>query len=609
MSDFDSGDKVPRGVTAMHEVHECVGEHCNATFYASAEGCSLLMHLCPKCNRALHQNIDGDSSSIPQVNAKTASSKSSGEEGGDSNSVPPPPPASTDGGDVQSSESLGGGGDSISVPPPPPASTDGGDVQSSESLGEGSEVSNVAPPTEMILKGMLLFGISSPDNTDPVSIVINQETVAFLRVDDPLSPNRRTFHFKAVGRKREVLYWYTEYAAILTTANVYVDRCKLSTGDIIAGLWETRCNKPFQALLLCTASSNYEECVLMKCKDFRKRFPNATLCPSDCFAWEKVNEARERYLVLNRRRYDPERGLHINCRFVRCIIYCDCSHRRLLANMVIYLPCRNPAVSDEELKAMKLQGRLNFFSKNKSDGRRETTAPKLDRNGRPLRKKVKPEIFSPELFSVSKRKGGRGEKKKGEKLKKPTTIIIEGGLGSGEVDDKSSVCSLSEEDDDEGEEKIITTISKRSRRSPSTKESFGKSPSITATKNDGGEILLHQLNSTLGAIVDRLNALEQQSAIHSPITEKKCQPSLKKSPSVPLATNNDDVFPQKRLFSGPSYCEDRSNFILNCMEDQVEIAQLTERNNSLRRRLMAQQLGSMLSTPKPQDQQLFQQRK
>ena len=64
---------------------------------------------------------------------------------------------------------------------------------------------------------------------------------------------------------------------------VYVNWCMLSTGDVICGVWETRCNYPFQALLLCTKVSDYTNCVLIKCKEFRKKFKAATLTPGGRF--------------------------------------------------------------------------------------------------------------------------------------------------------------------------------------------------------------------------------------------------------------------------------------------------------------------------------------
>jgi hypothetical protein len=146
-----------------------------------------------------------------------------------------------------------------------------------------TSVDEVPPPSEAIMRGMFYFHASGPDRDDPLSMFINGKKVSYVREDDALNGTAARLHFIAIGRQREQLYWYTEYEAIITTKTIYVNWCMLSTGDVICGVWETRCNFPFQALLLCTKVSDYTKCVLIKCKEFRKKFNAATLTPGGRF--------------------------------------------------------------------------------------------------------------------------------------------------------------------------------------------------------------------------------------------------------------------------------------------------------------------------------------
>jgi hypothetical protein len=124
---------------------------------------------------------------------------------------------------------------------------------------------------------MLSVLVSSTDEDDFISITINDNVTKIKRCDPPASVQPGTKHFAAVGKERKKLYWYTEFAMIMTSKNLYAEDCMLSTGDVIAGVWGTRCNFPFLAILLCTSSSGFKECVLHKAKDFRKLYPSAVL--------------------------------------------------------------------------------------------------------------------------------------------------------------------------------------------------------------------------------------------------------------------------------------------------------------------------------------------
>jgi hypothetical protein len=130
---------------------------------------------------------------------------------------------------------------------------------------------------------MLSFMVGNPDKVDSVTIKINGKEGEYVRVGDAVNGTTCRIYFIVVGRKRETLYWYTEYDGVMTTQNLYLNMVMMSTGDVVCGVWETRCNRPYQALLLCTKKSGYTECVMMKCKDFRQVYPGATLVPSAKF--------------------------------------------------------------------------------------------------------------------------------------------------------------------------------------------------------------------------------------------------------------------------------------------------------------------------------------
>ena len=142
---------------------------------------------------------------------------------------------------------------------------------------------HVAPTSETNMRAMLRFLVAKGDPLDSVTIVINGKEVEFMRKDDLVSGRAGTIHLVAAGREQELLYWFTEYDGIMTNQNLYVNRCMLSMGDVICGVWETRCNYPFRGLLLCTKASGYTECVFMKCRDFRRVYPGATLDPGAKF--------------------------------------------------------------------------------------------------------------------------------------------------------------------------------------------------------------------------------------------------------------------------------------------------------------------------------------
>ena len=95
-----------------------------------------------------------------------------------------------------------------------------------------------------------------------------------------------THHFLVRGREILKLYWYEQYAAITTPQHVYVEYCAFSNGDICVGVWETRCNRPFHALLIYRIET--KKCELFTAHDFRKLFKGVHLDPRRSFDIDEV---------------------------------------------------------------------------------------------------------------------------------------------------------------------------------------------------------------------------------------------------------------------------------------------------------------------------------
>ena len=111
-----------------------------------------------------------------------------------------------------------------------------------------------------------------------------------FRVDESalvgVSSMPRTHHFIARDRLSEKLYWFEQFAAISTPSHVYVEFCALSNGDVCLGVWETRCNRPFHALLIFRQECG--KCELFTVHNFRTIFPGVVFDTSMEFDWDKM---------------------------------------------------------------------------------------------------------------------------------------------------------------------------------------------------------------------------------------------------------------------------------------------------------------------------------
>ena len=245
------------------EVYTCKGEGCKGnTFLRSTVGSSVTLELCPACNDALKQELEEGKClqnnfcmnmtffshcmyNALDTDTKVCSGLPLTEEAHQQGDEAPPPPPEEPSNDQEGKED---------------------NVMEVEQLDEETSstspavVHEVPPANQNILRGMLSVLVTSLDEDDFISVHINDKDMKLKRCDLAASIQPGTRHFTCVGVERKKLYWYTEYAAVMTSQNMYVENCMLSSGDVIAGVWETRCNRPFRALLLCTASSGYKDC-------------------------------------------------------------------------------------------------------------------------------------------------------------------------------------------------------------------------------------------------------------------------------------------------------------------------------------------------------------
>lgn len=148
-------------------------------------------------------------------------------------------------------------------------------------------VHKIPPRSWRQVQGMFRVLLAVGD-VDHIALTINGDTGLYYRMDDAIASQAQTYHFIVGEREREKLYWYTEYACIMTNYNIYLEMCGLSNGDVILAVWETRCNRPFQAMLVWRKKE--DDAVLIKCSDFRKASAGVVLDPM--LEFDKVKAQR-----------------------------------------------------------------------------------------------------------------------------------------------------------------------------------------------------------------------------------------------------------------------------------------------------------------------------
>ena len=136
------------------------------------------------------------------------------------------------------------------------------------------------------LQGALRVLLTLPHG-DFTTIRINGVECNFVNDEsfhNGVSPMKSTRHFMVQGRKVEKLYWFEQFAAITTPRYMYVEFCAFTNGDSCLGGWETRCNKPFHALLIYRVDRQRVE--LITAHHYRALFPDNLFDPAKLFDME-----------------------------------------------------------------------------------------------------------------------------------------------------------------------------------------------------------------------------------------------------------------------------------------------------------------------------------
>jgi hypothetical protein len=159
------------------------------------------------------------------------------------------------------------------------------ETASSNQGGSGAPQPEVpAPPADLgQLKAMFRILVTLA-RTQTVAITLNLVLLNWLLVDQACSIMQNTHHFVVVGRERLKLFWFEQYGAIMTPQHLYVEYCRLSNGDVIVGVWETRCNRPFHAILVWRKDTG--KCELFTVADHRHLFPGVVMDPSGTFDFD-----------------------------------------------------------------------------------------------------------------------------------------------------------------------------------------------------------------------------------------------------------------------------------------------------------------------------------
>jgi hypothetical protein len=137
----------------------------------------------------------------------------------------------------------------------------------------------------------------------------------------------RTKYFNCLELVVPLLYWYTAYHAMLNDTKAVICPCELSNGLILVALWLTRCNKPVVHAITYNRETN-------TCEMIKKGWLSFLQEPSLLDLTEGLLDAIYKFYIfiryilitkfvfrsykvfihLNRWQYNPDRGLHQDCK-------------------------------------------------------------------------------------------------------------------------------------------------------------------------------------------------------------------------------------------------------------------------------------------------------
>jgi hypothetical protein len=140
------------------------------------------------------------------------------------------------------------------------------------------------------MRGVLRVLLTLPMG-EVTTITINGKEFEFYvdeSVQNGVSSMPLTHHYLVRGRESHRLYWFEQFAAIMTPTHVYFEFCGLSNGDVCVGVWETRCNRPFHSLLIYKRAKG--ECELFHTQDWRRIYRDVVFDPAMQFDMAEVEK-------------------------------------------------------------------------------------------------------------------------------------------------------------------------------------------------------------------------------------------------------------------------------------------------------------------------------
>lgn len=84
--------------------------------------------------------------------------------------------------------------------------------------------------------------------------------------------NTRRHLFLQKDVEQEDLYWYDEFAALLTRNKFYISMCAMTNGDIVLDIFTTRCNRPRVDIMVSFAITR--EVKIVKEADYARKNPD-----------------------------------------------------------------------------------------------------------------------------------------------------------------------------------------------------------------------------------------------------------------------------------------------------------------------------------------------
>jgi hypothetical protein len=96
----------------------------------------------------------------------------------------------------------------------------------------------------------LLRSVSSEERRKLVKLCVNKEEREYTLADDIMASNARRHLFLLKGVEKKDLYWYDEFAALMSTNKMYLSMCCMSNGDVMLSVFMTRYDFVLYAIII-----------------------------------------------------------------------------------------------------------------------------------------------------------------------------------------------------------------------------------------------------------------------------------------------------------------------------------------------------------------------